>query len=453
MSTGLLIGVLIALVAAIAGYLTNQLPEIPQFKGRNWLVIRLFVWAISLTIALTLLVDETVTDGVKTYARYSLVACGTLLLVDGVTLMRQLAKQADEELAGPPQDLRRRLLQGVQEEIATRLEDSLQQQVVINMLMEQQLRQVNRPDKAKRISLEQVEQTQAETNLILLPEKSLRQLNQPDQPLDPQESILETFNRPDVGHKLLILGAPGAGKTTTLLKLAETLIAEALQPNSQLIPVIFELSTWQSDQQPIYDWLIDQLKLNYNIDAKTSKPWLKSGQLLPLLDGLDELGLRRQQLCIDKLNEFVTSTRYPHVVVCCRREEYDAGRVRLGTLRGAVCLEPLSDAQIQRYFCEQLGQSDVWAAMQQQKGLQALLQKDAEGNIGILRIPLFLTLLSAAYDSQKPINSKGDLFNAYISRRLAPQTRQTERAQFRRDWAYASVAQAPDEAQTQHYLQ
>ncbi len=38
--------------------------------------------------------------------------------------------------------------------------------------------------------------------------------------LDPNKLLIETFGRDDISGKLLILGAPGSGKTTALLSLA-----------------------------------------------------------------------------------------------------------------------------------------------------------------------------------------------------------------------------------------
>ena len=42
--------------------------------------------------------------------------------------------------------------------------------------------------------------------------------------LDPNKLLIETFGRDDIAGKLLILGAPGSGKTTALLSLAEQLV-------------------------------------------------------------------------------------------------------------------------------------------------------------------------------------------------------------------------------------
>ncbi|MEM1240615.1 MAG: NACHT domain-containing protein [Cyanobacteria bacterium P01_H01_bin.26] len=441
--------VVTALVTAVGGYLMNQLPEVRQFKGRNWLIIRLFVWITLVPVAYELLTNEGVSALFKTIAQYGLAPLALLLVLDGWKLISVVRGTAGKDAA--PQDLRTRLLKAVQTEVAERLEDSLNQQVVLNLLMQQQLSQVNRADKQKRISLEDIEKKQAESSLILLPEKSLRR-NGTSTQLDPQESIFDTFNRRDVGQKLLILGAPGAGKTTTLLKLAEALVEEALRPEQTLIPIIFELSTWKDDKQSIHDWLMEQLKLNYNIDPKTGANWLKSGHLLPLLDGLDELGLKRQATCVEKINEFIRGLAYPHVVVCCRREEYAEGQVRLGALKGAVCLESLSDDQICRYFCEQLEQPEIWQAMQQQPGLQRLLEPSKNRQVGILRIPLFLTILSVAYGPETPIETDTQLFDAYIHKRLALDTRSAEREQFKRLWAYKSATKEPDEAQTRQYL-
>jgi flagellar biosynthesis GTPase FlhF len=47
-----------------------------------------------------------------------------------------------------------------------------------------------------------------------------------------------------LGGELLILGAPGAGKTTTLLELARDLIARAEQDQDHPIPVVYNLSSW-----------------------------------------------------------------------------------------------------------------------------------------------------------------------------------------------------------------
>ena len=126
-----MIGVLIALTTALLGYVTNQLPSISQFQGRNALVCRLFGELVLILIVLALLIDETVAATTQTALRYGLVAIVTLLGVDALTLLTQ-RRRATKGTAGTPLDLRTRLLKDVQTEFAGRLEDSLQQQTVIN---------------------------------------------------------------------------------------------------------------------------------------------------------------------------------------------------------------------------------------------------------------------------------------------------------------------------------
>jgi flagellar biosynthesis GTPase FlhF len=115
--------------------------------------------------------------------------------------------------------------------------------------------------------------------------------------LDMRQMLIETFGQDDIAGKLLILGTPGAGKTTALLSLAEQLVCGALAQSKTVIPVLFELSTWRNDNQSIQDWLIEQLYELHggNPKAKRYEQWLDQQVLLPLLDGLDELGLERQK--------------------------------------------------------------------------------------------------------------------------------------------------------------
>jgi predicted NACHT family NTPase len=130
--------------------------------------------------------------------------------------------------------------------------------------------------------------------------------------IDDNKLLIEIFERDDIQGKLLILGAPGAGKTTELLRLAEQLVWGALQNPKTIIPVLFELSTWRDDNQSIEQWLIEQLYELHggNRKYKIYEGWLEQQVLLPLLDGLDELGLERQRKCTIKLNEF--ARHYPH---------------------------------------------------------------------------------------------------------------------------------------------
>ncbi len=59
--------------------------------------------------------------------------------------------------------------------------------------------------------------------------------------LPPNTAIIDVFDK--VGQELLILGEPGAGKTTTLLELARELINRARLNPEEPIPVVFNLSS------------------------------------------------------------------------------------------------------------------------------------------------------------------------------------------------------------------
>jgi hypothetical protein len=114
------------------------------------------------------------------------------------------------------------------------------------------------------------------------------------------------------------------------------------------------------------------------------------------MDGLDELGLERQKQCTLKLNEF--ARHYPQLVVCCRVKEFAQANVKLDNLRGSVCLEPLSDGQIQDYL-NRIDRPQLWSTIQSPPVLQALLKPDEDGDPGLLRVPLFITLAASVYDA------------------------------------------------------
>jgi predicted NACHT family NTPase len=232
--------------------------------------------------------------------------------------------------------------------------------------------------------------------------------------LDPNTPLIETFNRDYIAGKLLILGAPGAGKTTALLSLAEQLVCEALEKPKTVIPILFELSTWRDDNQSIHDWLVEQLYDLFGGERKYKRyeTWLEQQVLLPLMDGLDELGLERQKKCTIKLKQF--SRQYPHIVICCRDKEFDAVDIP-NPLRGKVYLQPLADKQIQDYL-KSKNHSELWSEIQAQPDLRKLLEPTIEDDPGLFRVPLFLKLAADIYDPQQPILNKSNLLERYIEK-------------------------------------
>src|SRR5690242_18542146 len=112
--------------------------------------------------------------------------------------------------------------------------------------------------------------------------------------------------------ELLILGAPGAGKTTLLLELARHLLDRAEQDEQQPMPVVFPLSSWASRQQPLGEWMIEELISKYQVPRQLARIWVETDQILPLLDGLDEVAVEHRTRCIETINTYQQEPRFFH---------------------------------------------------------------------------------------------------------------------------------------------
>jgi hypothetical protein len=154
------------------------------------------------------------------------------------------------------------------------------------------------------------------------------------------------------------------------------------------------------------------------------------------------LGLERQKKCTDKLNEFART--YPQLVVCCRVREFETANIKLSNLNGAICLQELSDRQIEAYF-QSINRAKLWSEIETNSALQGLLQETTEGEAGLLRVPLFIKLLADVYDPQEPIKSKADLLEKYIERQLSFDQRERDHRKGMKNhhWAYKTVEKEP----------
>ncbi|MFC1961405.1 TIR domain-containing protein, partial [Chloroflexota bacterium] len=70
-----------------------------------------------------------------------------------------------------------------------------------------------------------------------------------------------------VAEQLLILGAPGAGKTTALYTLAETLVQRAQDSEAWPVPVILNLASWTGEHKTLPAWMLTALRDHYDIPS------------------------------------------------------------------------------------------------------------------------------------------------------------------------------------------
>jgi hypothetical protein len=214
--------------------------------------------------------------------------------------------------------------------------------------------------------------------------------------------------------RVLLLGEPGAGKTTTLFAFARDKVAQRLQDTTQPLPILAPIALWDAEKQPpLSEWLAQTIPALKNDLSQI----LNDSKALLLLDGLDELGDEREN---QKTKEaYDPRQRFMHfipennqVLISCRIKDYNDIDEKL-PLKGAVTLYPLDDAQMQIYLKDT---PELWYVVQKDDELRE-----------VARTPLLLSFFTFAFagldEEAKQLKdlSKGDvrdkIFETYVRRR------------------------------------
>ena len=213
----------------------------------------------------------------------------------------------------------------------------------------------------------------------------------PTHPILPGTTITQVFEQ--ARGELLILGEPGAGKTTLLLELARDLLKRAKDNEAAPMPVVLMLSSWATRKLPLEQWIVEELRMKYDVPSHIGKAWVEANQLLLLLDGLDEVAPSALPACIDAINEYYHQA-HRSLVVCSRTKEFldQPGRLALHT---AVIVQPLSSEQVDTYL------DGLAAKGEDVEGLKHALHQ-SEALRALATTSLFLTVLILAYHG-KPV--------------------------------------------------
>ncbi|MCB9676270.1 MAG: protein kinase [Alphaproteobacteria bacterium] len=173
---------------------------------------------------------------------------------------------------------------------------------------------------------------------------------------------------------LLLLGEPGGGKTTTLLRLAETLLDEARLDPRAPAPVVLLLASLADHRGPFEAWIEQELVAKYGLPRQSVREWIANGELVLLLDGLDEIAVSRRDRCITSLNAFRETFGLP-MAVTCRTSDYASLRERL-RFGQAIVIDPLPPEVVATHVGTRAA-SDVVATLRTPLMVGLLARSDA----------------------------------------------------------------------------
>ncbi|MGW3089437.1 NACHT domain-containing protein [Streptomyces sp. NPDC001108] len=233
-------------------------------------------------------------------------------------------------------------------------------------------------------------------------------------PLPAGTRIGEVFDRHQA--QLLVLGDPGAGKTSRMLELTEYLAAAAERDDAAPVPVVLLLTDWHGG--PMVPWVLDELHSRYRVPRETGLALLRDNGLALVLDGLDEVAPGLRADCVRAVNALIGAEGHPHcpIAVSCRSADYEELGERL-TVNGAVRVRPMDVAAVHALL-DSAGE-----------GLRGLAVAAAADPVlaRLLTTPLMLGVAALAYEGvdEEEVTALGDteerrgrIFDAYIERMI-----------------------------------
>ena len=210
------------------------------------------------------------------------------------------------------------------------------------------------------------------------------------------EAELDVYQALTQHRRLMVLGAPGSGKSVLLKHIAYTYSENQLDLPGNPIPVRLELNTFREgelDPQKFIDALIKVFEdHNFPKAASFVAQSLDAGTLLLLLDGLDEVGTEARPKVVEVINSVLNKYNHCPAIVTCRTQVYDH-QFDVVLNRNVLEVMEFSDAQMRRFL-------QAWKdRMPAEKSVEQLMQtlQDRPNIKGIARNPLMLTFITYLY--------------------------------------------------------
>ena len=220
---------------------------------------------------------------------------------------------------------------------------------------------------------------------------------------------------------LMVLGGPGVGKSTFLRKVG----LEALRKKEgnfahECDPVFLELKKCTEDPVDIEALIADEFKTcGYPRPEEMTKTALKSGKLLVLFDGLDEVPTAKIDNVVRKIGDFVDLYSQNRFIASCRTAAYKGGFTRFTEVE----IAEFDDLQVKAYIDNWFTSTSDPHQRQPDEEMktaeqcwQTLNELQHEATKELARNPLLLTLLCIVYDDLRHFpRNRTDLYERALN--------------------------------------
>jgi len=182
------------------------------------------------------------------------------------------------------------------------------------------------------------------------------QENEQEKPDRPREGPLEDFT--GSYGRLLVVGAGGGGKTTSLKHLAAEAARVALRDAQAPWPLYLRLNTFDSSENS-FDTLMRHLSFSVGLAQELLEEQWRSGDrpLLFLLDGLNEVPQAYQQVCVQALLTLMQGPHQGHRYVVTSRPGSELEQIATHPTEGSglkvLNLLEFGPSQVRRYLSAQ----------------------------------------------------------------------------------------------------
>lgn len=203
-----------------------------------------------------------------------------------------------------------------------------------------------------------------------------------------RQNGLSLIRQQDKGHRLFILGKPGAGKTTFL----RYITLQATGGQIDKIPIFVSLKEWSDSGSDLLTFIVKQFEI---CDFPDALPFvehiLKSGKAIVLFDGLDEINEEDspRPKANTLLNNFCMQYHHTQCLITCRIAATD----RIFEPFTYVEMADFTDEQIRTFAERWFPNRDT-----QRKFLEEFFNTENERLQELGRIPLLLTLLCLTFE-------------------------------------------------------